>query len=70
VDKPTKVRIKANLTYLRLSELNYEKINKYPIIIQGIGADGKTRNCTIILESSNKNNKYINYVSYMVTLPN
>lgn len=52
--KPVNLRLGVNLTYVlkygnRPLARTHER-EMYPIVIQGIGADGKKRNCTMIIE--------------------
>lgn len=49
VGQTVEIEIKANLTYI-LSRYGYTNNAKYPIIIESIGADGKKRNSTIMIE--------------------
>ena len=51
IDQPITLYIKINLTYLLKNNREPWVIDQiYPVLIQGIGADGKRRNCTIIME--------------------
>lgn len=52
LDQPTTLKIDVNLTYLLLQNLNlWGEENIFPIAVYGMGADGKKRNCTIILRT-------------------
>jgi hypothetical protein len=49
--QPTTLRVKANLTDLLKNDPDmWSRGGMIPITIQGIGADGKRRNCTIIIK--------------------
>jgi hypothetical protein len=51
--RPVVLNINVNVLYLmnhKLKEYGTVWDYKYPIVIRGIGADGKERNCTVIIE--------------------
>jgi hypothetical protein len=58
-DKPVFLKVNINLTYLMNSSYGSQSYtqfrDKYPLIIEGIGADGKKRNCTMIIETGSTN---------------
>jgi hypothetical protein len=69
--KPIYLNLNVNILYLLNNHAEYGSFwdNKYPIVIQGIGADGKERNCTVIIALGSANRDRDSITEWILSSP-